>query len=163
MPTRAHISLYFGATRVYMARYFDGHLAETGADIVFALSSVSFHPTEFLRVLLLEVSSSDPEVSEPKYELVETLDRRTEWFYFIRFNGVRRPAVEIACTHRTPGRTAAEVFRGIDSKNYDTVRAMTERVNADRRQINQQRLALRQQDPGAYSNIYLYSYLKLHT
>ena len=162
MATRAHIALYFGDTRVYLSREFDGYPAATGADIVFALSATSCRPTDFLRGMLSVFFASDPSsVGEPIYELVGTLDLRTEWFYFIRFNDVRLPFVEIACVYRTPDQTAAEVFTGIGARTYDTVQALTRRVNADRHQINQRRLALKQQDPELYSDLPLYSELKL--
>ena len=162
MATRAHIALYFGDSRVYLSREFDGYPAATGADIVFALSAAPLLPTDFLRGMLSIAYASDPSsVGQPIYELTENLDRRTEWFYCVLFNGVNLPAVSIACARRTPEQSALEVFHDISSSSYETVHSFTKRVNADRQQINRHRLALKQQNPEVYSDLPLYSELKL--
>jgi len=162
MGTRAHIALYLGDTRVYLSREFDGYPAATGADIVFALSACPLLPTDFLRGMLSIAYASGPEsVGQPIYELAENVDRRTEWFYCVRFNSFTLPAVSIACTRRTPAQPAVEVINAISPTGYETVLSFTKRVNADRQQINRHRLILKQQHPEAYSDLSLYSELKL--
>ncbi|HEY1214031.1 MAG TPA: hypothetical protein VGE93_10420, partial [Bryobacteraceae bacterium] len=147
---------------VYLSREFDGYPAATGADIVFALSSYPLLPTDFLRGVLSIAYAPEPEsVGQPVYELAENVDRRTEWFYCIRFNGVSLPGVSIACARRTPDQTAVEVFNAISPTSYETVHSFIKRVNADRQQINRHRVALKQQNPEAYSDLSLYSELKL--
>jgi hypothetical protein len=162
MATRSHLALYFGDTRVYLSREFDGYPAVTGADIVFALSATPLLPTDFLRGMLSIAYASDlSSVGQSVYELAENLDQRTEWFYCVRFSSVQLPPVEIACVRRTPDKSAAEAFAAITAKHYETVHSLAKRVNADRRQINRHRLALKQQNPDLYSDLPLYPELKL--
>lgn len=162
MATRAHIALYFGDTRVHLAREFDGYPASTGADIVFAVSAAPLLPTDFLRGMLAISYASEPSsFVQPVYELAETVDNRTQWFYCVRFNSSQLPTVEIACVQRTPDQSAAEVFAGVAAKNYETAHSLAKRVNADRQQINRHRLALKQKDPEAYADLPLFAELKL--
>jgi hypothetical protein len=163
MATRALIVVYIGETRVYLSREYDGYPATTGADIVLTLSSGAFVPTDFLRGMLsIWYASSDAAgAGHPVYEIAENVDSRTEWFYCVRFDAARLPAVEIACAQRTPDQSAAEVFAGINAKTYEPVHSLAKRVNADRQQINRHRLALKQQNPEQYSDLPLYAELKM--